>query len=514
MGVKGWRQYLEREGWLPRRYDDDGADKSVDLWAWEVIGQTECTIPNGSHLHVDGLSLCFHLHRVAYTRHTKTLPKSVVGTFRAIHLLPSFLPLTILHDVAKEFTDALVHTCGMQLVVYMDGRKRYERFKERTEDSRQEHRENELSAYQQFCATGRMPLYQHYADYEASFPKSQLFIAQILHTLRHTGNARVVFCDSEADRIVVEEAASGTSSSSFVLATDSDFCFYADCNYIPLDTLAVMGNTVSGAVLRRRILAEKLLGIPDDLMVELALLRGNDYVDPDHLVDPPLKRSIEGIAQFLQEKGSGFRATSLSPAENHGFEFVRNLYNLKPLEAYELLDPGDHENGPLVANERLTVAATCGVGAVYEIVMRCLELACDAQTDGITRIHIKAFSQLRDKTQSALQSSSWRPYWNDVMATRLIERTISKFVRQNLDSFAVRLHSPCFVFDSFLFHSIVQDLRKRDTKVTSKKAKPPKAVPQVRQTLPVDQHKEEIIRSVNENRVTVIQGGTGCGKPR
>lgn len=516
MGVKGWNQFLVQRGWIPHR-DDSNDD---ELWASDDLNLLGQRIPVGSQLHVDGLSLCFYLHRVAYARHTTEFrSRSVVGTFQALQLLPSFLPLSLLHEVTKEWIEAVRTKCQLEVIVYMDGNQRYliqpqtdvydvqeslivgEKFKQDTETKRRTGRQQEISLLQQFCLTGRLPVYADLRQYEETFPKGQLFIAQILHTLQHTGKAPVVFCPGEADRAVAEAAAKA-SQPAYAVGTDSDYCFFASCHYIPLESLHFAGRTLSACVLSRRGLAQHL-SLLEHQMVELAILLGNDYLDPS---EGTRCNNPEGIVTFLRERGPEYQVESTDIQTLRGLEFVRKLYNLESLENFTL-QTADDPMGPANPED-----PPCQAGWIRDLVLQSLEQKAQESSnnsDSVQPMHVQAFAQLRDH-HPVSSNTSWRPYWEDMVAARWIEKTISRAVRKNLHSIVMRLQSPVCLFDSFRFHSILHGMRRRERGAAPIKPKPP-SVLEERPVLPVDQHEQEILRSVQHNRVTIIQGETGCG---
>jgi hypothetical protein len=180
----------------------------------------------------------------------------------------------------------------------------------------------------------------------------------------------------------------------------------------------------------------------------------------------------------------------------------------------------------------------------------------------ITQEHVAALEQLTinerqshkdaDKT---LADQAWRPLWADVIAVYLIEKIIVRIIQNNLQqkvgssSFApliVRLTPPSIVFDAYKYYALLCVARtKNELKIptpmkqsnSARKAK--KRLSQQtkssvlnnndfgaeyhdevesldekvveRPELPVDEFEDVIVKSVYRNRVTIIQGETGCG---
>ena len=107
--------------------------------------------------------------------------------------------------------------------------------------------------------------------------------------------------------------------------------------------------------------------------------------------------------------------------------------------------------------------------------------------------------------------------WKHVQLSFLFQRSVREILKlvsedlRGMDaSFSV---SPSTIFDNLCFyHALVSSLGSdvEDDPILFEKGGP--TFSHVRKELPIDKHKDHILKSVRENRVTIIQGETGCGK--
>jgi 5'-3' exonuclease len=186
------------------------------------------------------------------------------------------MPLTILEEVTQEFVQSLERN-QMKLVVYWDGEGR--RMKAGTTSKRRECRDTEWSHLRQYCTYGVVPHSSSALcrkDWLQNFPLTRLFIHQIQFTLRQVPTVVMIQCEEEADREVAK--ASAENENCYCVGMDSDYFFFPNTKYVPLNTLNSSGSVVSGCVITRGELADHL-GLPcEAAMVEFAILMGNDYV--------------------------------------------------------------------------------------------------------------------------------------------------------------------------------------------------------------------------------------------
>ena len=443
--------------------------------------------------------------------------------------------------------------------VYWDGDARRV-FKAATDEKRQEHHPEEWSNLQLYCMNGVFPAVTTSFELESAFPKSRFFITEILETLQKYG-VRQVRCDEEADAAIAQ-AVSGQRNA-YIVGEDSDFCFFPSVNYIPLSTLdAGSMDVVTAVVLRRDELAQEL-DLPDESsMIELAILMGNDYINPKtaslNLFDVE-ERSAS--IDFLKNQGTGYRVTSMAEDTEEALSFVRALYELKPLDDFELDDAQNESNMvddddddddddelamDIVADEndnstkayRPTVPRSMPVKlltvdfrvdrSLKDAVIRCLQAYVDmteSREDAmLTQEHLDVFKAMpfpiaethgsspKDETVDA----AWRPCWSDVPAAYLIEKMIAMSMDQK--SLVAHAALPSSIFNQLSFmekmNEIHESKKKADEPEEEQIFSPPEGEFDMGEhhRLPIDDHEDEILESIARNRVTIIQGETGCGK--
>jgi hypothetical protein len=556
MGIKGWARMLAEKGFLP----DQAAQASCcngSLWRSSdgdnMLSSIEA-IPPGSTLHVDGNGMAFFFHQVAYARQIDdalqgqrrsvnqcAIPQEMTT---AIHpFLPNFLPLRKLFEVTKEFIEAL-RAEKMNLVVYWDGEDR-EVFKQETDIKRSEHRSEEHSNLHQYCLYGRLPSRSTICQWEYEFPKTKLFKTQIMHTLTHL-KVEMVNCPLEADPYMAGVASGDPHS--FILGNDTDFCGFLDVQYIPFATIRTSKRgPMTASVIRRRDIAE-ILEIDDSLMVELAILCGNDYiVDPSKASLSFFHRDFSQKVLFLQSVESNFQLTSANPKIEVILAFVRASYNLE--NSGMLSEESDSESGeedigavvdgildftmemddestlsmfPIEVEVSLLRLLPMEDKSIMDTVVRCIERHVDSNAHQETGsillepIHVEA---LRKFTTGCSRDMpvTWRPEWKDIVAVYAIEKCLELSFEMNMASPVVRFCSPHTIFDTLGLLVLIHELRNAVDSVDLVGVKLPVVVDETSQPvehvrLPIDDHEEMILQTICRNRITVIQGETGCGK--
>lgn len=564
MGVQGWYKVLREEGYVP----ETSPCCSTSNWrpSHEVasFGTRIERIPPHSELFLDGNGLAFHWHRVAYARHVAQVTKRnrrkescCVKLHKNAHLtpnqvrrlLPNFLPLSHLSAVVHEFMQTLRDKHHMKVTVYWDGKKRRV-YKRETNHKRQERRPEEWSNVQEYCENGVLPVASTVCAWEHVFPKNRLFQAQIRHTL-DAMHIPSVYCDEEADAAIAK-AARGKACA-YIVGSDSDFCFFPDVQYIPLNTLDAENHAVSGVVLRRQALVSSLGLASETLMTELALLLGNDYFHPaDSILDVTGGKHVTDILQFLQNQPASFRVTSMSEEVEETLRFVRALYELEDLDdeyPFEVDDnrsddedeagdkilhlvssPGPATPGrlavpPEVPLNLLTVNPFQDASA-KDAVLRCLRAYVDMNLGScfVTREHLDVLAKLPlDSSRAQLvRQGDWRPRWQDVQVAYLVEKLLVLVCEKK--SLVARMMPPFSVFDQHKFHALLRVERGEMDVSTeagmeshegvSKKLFNGKKTASKREKteLPIDEHEARILKSIKNNRVTIVQGETGCGK--
>lgn len=509
-----------------------------------------------STLFIDGAGLCFYLHRIAYARHTAEVltlspgrrKSSANSPCSAKHLkpqqvtklLPNLLPLSKIDEVAREFVDTLKNKHHLKLIVYFDGELRREAKRE-TDKKRQLKRPVEWSALQQYCCNGIMPAVDRVCQWENQFPKGRLFISQVKHSLRQQ-QIEIVVCEEEADAELARQAS--RTPNSYVVGMDTDFCFFEEAQYLPLSTLHANGSVVTACVISRKALAESL-HLPDEqAMVELSILMGNDYVGTSSKDRFDFSsRKPKDIMDHLRASGKGYRVSSTSGVETgEAMSFARAFYNLKDLDnqfpLFELKekaqrhDVQDEVGSELVMSipsdfpDHLAVVQPHDISLVGTV-LRCLQAYLDqivgeeGAKSMARREHLEALKMMSLYQQDD-SSVAWRPAWEDIPACYLIESCVAYIIKRSGGSPLVRLSPPAKIFDAHKFHNTLFKLRNQGQLAQQPQEhvrSPPKAQNSMKEekkmesrvVLPIDEHEERIIEAISRNRVTIIQGETGCG---
>ena len=622
MGVQGWNLLLTEHGWLPFVDLSQAASTSAFLSSEEeLLEQSNRSskaassthipfdriqaIPSNAELYLDGVCVCFQIHSVAYARHrqqvlggnnsssnsrrTKTTTANHLTAAQIRHLMPCFLPTDLLTQVTLEFLETLLQE-NRNVKVYWDGDLRYAPpvltdkdendstatdpapmfFKQDTELSRQSKRQDEWSNLQRYCEQGRLPSAQEWplVQWERAFPKTRLFISQVMAAMVGNQNNRfeMIFCQEEADALMAKSVSGNTNA--YIVGLDSDFCFFPDVNYIPIHTLIhdEYDKQLKAIILRRDTIAASLELPHERLMVELAMLMGNDYVSQDDEIASralgmdvakkmqkgKLMSKTKAAIAFLKQQSEDFQLECNNhPQLQACMDFCRNVYNLQDMSEYAMEEAvsGEAENGliPLVhesLREELKEAVVDPEldDSFQDAVIRYVEKiaenagrivdqnqeADDTPTLDFTSEQLETFRQVvacrtaPDATpptpvmidQDIIRDDKWRPAWEDVAAAYWIERIISKVYANTLEQQGVainhlKLDAPGNIFDSYLFYAMMRVARNKLQPAVTEK--PPAMEEEPRLKLPVDEFESTILESVRKNRVTIIQGETGCG---
>jgi hypothetical protein len=554
MGVHGVTKLLTDRGILPAPPGECCAPqlwRQVDHSQNFLLGSSSessvsTPIPPESTLLIDGNGLAFYLHTIAYSRwvrsivnqskSTGTCPSTTSLTSTQIALLlPHIMPMELLRDVTAEFIAVLLKY-EMKCQVFWDGPTRSRFFTSHTSSKRQRGRSDTWAALQQYCIHGILPNGSNSSccGFGKDFPYSQLFLQTVRHALQQAWIPMVV-CSEEAD-VELAKRASGNPNM-YVIGQDSDFFFYHDIQYVPFHTLAVEpgGRGLSANVYTRQSLATSL-GLEDDRMVELAILMGNDYVDPK-TTDSSLAaigKDSYNLLEYLRNQDDDYRVTSSDQEVQAAMDFSRALYNLQELSAFtDENTPGQKPipNEKKEEEELVRLAhipqAFLDLAQLYstdrsvrDAWMRSIQMMVDqlgVNDNGesimvLTQEHVDACRQIAEKRNTMLLQV--RPQWEDVLAAHILETCFSKLLSRNQGSFLVRGTSPYSVFHHATFHAILASNRQQQESGETQVEPVPEIEPPPveRITLPIDEYEENIIRTIRRDRVTIIHGETGCGK--
>jgi 5'-3' exonuclease len=572
MGVQGLARLLREEGFLPA---DSSCAKTLwraqhgDL----LLNDADVVqIPPHSTLAIDGNGLAYYLHHVAYSRHFSQVtggdcpgsPLKKTSTCccntrhlweqQVTRLLPQYMPLSLLQNVTREFVETLQRH-HIKLHVYWDGDAR--RMKAATTSKRKETRDSEWSHLKQYSLYGVVPTHPSSSssststtrcrkDWLYNFPMSRLLLHTVKHALSQYDAVNMIQCEEEADRQVAY--ASAQDPNCYSVGLDSDYCLFPNTRYIPLNTLNASGSVVSATVLTRSQLAEQLDLPSEQCMVELAILMGNDYVEnTKHSQLDFTSGKVEDILNHIREQDEDYRVTTKVPQVQQAIDFTRALYEFQDLSDFPFDQEEEETNTSTdvaVNNDEqdparplLPVALDLALlepqpfdFSIAKVVARPIQALLDSMEEDerslIRQEHLDTFLELVERLRqqetrplALTDDEIVRPMWENILGAYVIERMIAHVYRENPSSPLVRLSSPAQLFDHALFHSILK--AKSDSVVVDTKTAPttrtsdkpveePKEVE--RTTLPIDEHETAILDAVDNQRVTIIHGETGCGK--
>jgi hypothetical protein len=259
MGVHGITKLLKERCWLLSKEEECCLTHLWNNWnpsmAYTSMNEDKTStrtsnspplqpIPLESKFFIDGNGLALHLHQFAYAaRHIwdvaaqsyqQSCPlTSSLSTEEITKVLPSMLPLGVLKQVTMEFV-ATLWKHGIQLQFFWDGPKRS--CKAETNKKQRCTRQQEWGTLQQYCLHGSMPKEQNVCQWNNQFPYLALFFTTIRHALQ-ISFVDMVPCQEEAD-VKLALCASGNPTA-YVNGLDSDFFFYKDIQYIPLDCIYI-----------------------------------------------------------------------------------------------------------------------------------------------------------------------------------------------------------------------------------------------------------------------------------
>lgn len=314
---------------------------------------------NSSTLAIDGNGLVFHLYRMSYYKHHKNVLSSTEKSDKALQaqlLLPTFLPLSVVHETTTNYLVGLTTKHGVHLRIYFDGPNQY--MKRQVKDSRAEQRRDMWENVRQLCMHGILPCdgpskykssarkqAKEYGEqmngnggnaeaemYLSNFPLSPLVMDQIersiyafenMNSVLHCGSVQIIECEGEADTDVAKASADDLSGKTFALACDSDYVIYGyssdkiaagladETKYLQFQQVDPLADELCvGNGLSRNEVALSL-GLPfSSAMVDLSILLGNDYTvsffkHPDQSKD--YRESIQWCKEGEQDCGDGER---------------------------------------------------------------------------------------------------------------------------------------------------------------------------------------------------------------
>ncbi len=568
MGIRGIRHLLRSVGWIEEEHVEDEKWVSIHngkIWKeWNAsdafLGNLSSSqlplekIPSNAKLWIDGNGLAFYLHSIAYTRYlsndlemyasgnthkqqqqqqqtfacSPTTKEIMADSTSTTLALPCMLPLSILRAVTKEFVIGLKdHVASIH--VLWDGPCR--RFKAKTDAERKLARDREESYLELYCNHGTLVAQKKdlkfACEWKEIFPLTKLFGTCVRHALQEYSIPNKE-CMEEAD-LALAQASSGDSLS-YVLGFDSDFFFYKGIQYIPLNQLSTRPSGLHAFVARRSELS-RLLGFGqnnnDDRLIDLALLMGNDYVDPYLCLETPKEidlMSVQSMVYYLQCHEDYF-VVAKNEKTAASVEFVRALYNLQSLDAFPLNETlAPKREAMLLDHERILQPHDT---MVRNGILRYLQAKLDAADPDDRKFHLteqalQAFelTSTPEGRQAPLVTSSGimiRPTYAEMKAAKFIELCISRCYRESPDSLLIRATPPDSLMSRIHFHAALASFRA--TKDDTIEPLPAEAEAEAEAieipepiSLPIDEHEEFILENIRNHRVTIIHGEIGCGK--
>eukprot|EP00670_Eutreptiella_braarudii_P001218 CAMPEP_0174296030 /NCGR_PEP_ID=MMETSP0809-20121228/46610_1 /TAXON_ID=73025 ORGANISM="Eutreptiella gymnastica-like, Strain CCMP1594" /NCGR_SAMPLE_ID=MMETSP0809 /ASSEMBLY_ACC=CAM_ASM_000658 /LENGTH=1189 /DNA_ID=CAMNT_0015398745 /DNA_START=56 /DNA_END=3622 /DNA_ORIENTATION=+ len=366
---------------------------------------------------------------------------------------------------------------------------------------------------------------------QGDLPHPPLLRAQLQATLRGLGVPQVL-CPDEADVALARESA---EAAAVVYARDSDFLLLRGARYVPFGALRCPAAGEASAVCLSRQCLAAALQTSEALLVEWALLLGNDYTGPfpreDFAragpdgapvpLDPGLQRARDPLRLLRAlERSAPVRLCSANPGLAAALRYSRALYALEPLpETDGSAAPPRPPKAALYGLDEAAVLAASPLpseGATGRHVVRLLlgspgELPATAGPDAA--LHREAFQRMLDGRRC--RACPAKLDWRDVEAAMRYQWLCHQhlFTEAAPPGETPRLPPPTSLFHGPTFHALAQEARRRQ-----ERAAPGPAPPDVDdaaaacEPLPVDAHRQEILSHVARHRVTLVQGETGCGK--
>ena len=543
MGVHGITSLLHKEGWIPSDQDNESSPNLWKEWnpsmAFLNQGMSLEPIKAGSTFLIDGNGLAFHLFKVAYIRHLRSIfitqknqscpTVNTLSEGEITKALPCMFPLRLLDDITKEFVSKL-RLYNIRCQIFWDGPNR--RFKTVTDEKRRRQREEKFSNLKQFCINGFLPKETNVCQFLDYFPCPSTFLKCIKSSLQREP-IEMIDCQEEAD-VELARRASGDPEC-FVLGKDSDFFFFKDIQYIPFDCIYLSHSSIHAYICTRSQLAS-LIGLQDGQMVEFAILLGNDYINSKHSKNMRKMKDPLAIARYLQEQDDDFLVQA-NDTEEGAIRFVRALYSLQGLDAFPLTEISKLDHKSPHSNETIDsdissilkngivslprdFGSQVGVSAqdisLEVTIQRGLASYVEQSDNDILReVHLSAYRKLSHQ-YNEFPSLEGRPRWEDVIAAFVIEASISRILKNSKDLLLVRMAEPGGLFDHYQFHSVLQSILLLEPEASVAQrgdggdledVETDDVISVERPRLPIDDHEDTILKSIENN-----QGKSSCGQ--
>lgn len=405
------------------------------------------------------------------------------------------------------------------------------------------------------------------------FPTPTLLFQEVHHTLLNlskenvseAGRLHVIDCESEADRDVALVSALDISNQTYAVAQDSDFLIFGfkknhplsslgdlHVQYVPLDALAIDEEQVCGCIITRDKIA-KVFNIEEDLLVEAAILLGNDYTN--FMNDPNLRKFVNFFqdADIIQEKRkktnlqvrdiidallelNRYQVESESYEQQMSIEFSRKLYQLEEIKEYIVDEDGDHldqsygwsgDNSSIMDNHVKALDETLMQQSIRSgeddslcVKSRIMETFNDMQIyeEDLSDLLRSSLDTMMDRSDMRVNAKNIpaKLSWHEYMLSEVFQKSIRKVLKRNRGKEYVdgnHFLLPSNIFDhQYFYHALIDKSESLQATIDSSLDDVTSSTPKLevkRKVLPIDAYRNEILRSIEKNRVTIIQGETG-----
>ena len=285
------------------------------------------------------------------------------------------------------------------------------------------------------------------------------------------------------------------------------------------------------------------------------------------------RNRFDVLKTYIISQGTSFRLTSVDPTLTTAIQFSRKLYNLEDISTIPIDNPPEdifrmtnlsdqqldkiddfihsslknkyknkfemtaHTVGMMVVDfwsselcaENSTTSGEIDLSehlnACYLQALRDM-IEVIASSDGIATVEEELCRLDITKNGKKIKSQTNSEDWDRFLAANAYQVSCVAFIsgiRNQIMSRGQRRVEPYKLYDPQVFalcvrrvlkdrvtHSVPETLRSRDNSTAASQANVHlKSAPV---TLPIDQHREEILHRIGRDRVTVIHGETGCGK--
>eukprot|EP01044_Picomonas_judraskeda_P002805 COSAG03_NODE_213_length_10549_cov_7.843349_2_plen_1370_part_00 len=470
---------------------------------YDPVAHPPTVLPPGSRLLIDASGWSFLLQAACVAAGVR---QDHLGDYGAL-------------DRAVEEMVQKIRSAGVVPILYCDGEVR--QMKAAATKRRRKQRDGKWELLQGTCLDGQRVQ-------QKDLPEPPLMMRQVLATAAALC-VQVVRCRGEADQDMAIACAEQRHGDwpHYVLGQDSDFYMFRGCNYVCFGDLTFSASDGSAgpqcsphprtarAVVWTRAILSEMTGLNERQLIEFAILLGNDYTAPfskdlygDEVAalgndefDPDV------ILEFVAEAAPELRLSSNFANVQRAIDFSRALYECEDLSAF----PADAEESSEEEDEDYEIILQGTDGTVGQVALQELVTSRRLQPYQLEALSAVVRGHREEKAPERLR-------WDDVCAARRFQRLCAEMDGTGL----LKPGAPADWYHGPTFHSLAQ---KCDTREQASRQAPgvqricepePEPEPELDASgmcaLPIDAHREDILRHIKHHRVTIIQGETGCGK--